>query len=651
MQKTLQSILGQALNYLPGLVILVVGMIALQASVMLMDQHEELFFEHIDVGHISTQANQDEISENITRPHKRLYWSVIALGLCGFVLIILNAYKMRELSHVTEDKKKALKLLESRLQAMEASRDGIGIVDPAGKLTYMNSALMDLHGVTADNQNDFINQPWEKIYSEAGQENITENILPALQDKRFWRGEAPVRRHDGEIVEAELSLTLLEDGSIIGTARDITKRKKAEIEKEDLQKQFFQAQKMEAIGRLAGGIAHDFNNILAAINGYAEFLSDDLEEGSSLHKFATNILKAGHQAQKLVDEILTFSRIKGNNFETLNLSQTLRETLNMFDITLPKTVSLKTKIPDTEYTVLGHRDHISQMAMNMYVNALDAIEDKGDSKGTISVSMIPADDNFFNNHDLKKGKALALPDAEHRVNLHEKPDGTTRLILGSIDQEKDYVVFGVQDSGSGMTRETLEHVFEPFFTTKSVEKGTGLGMSMAHGVVQSHRATMIIETKIREGTVFYVLFPLSSSTVAEMSGKKADKNIKTELSGHILLVEDQEDVAQMTQVMLERIGFEVTWRENGQIALSHLREVNYQYDLVLTDHNMPEMTGLELAIEAEKDEFPIPFVMLSGYSEKKLRGIIEQNKSIHAVLRKPITQNDLAATLQEVLKH
>ena len=650
MQKKTRSILNQTLNYLPGLAILVIGMIALQSSVLLMNQHEALFFEHLNVSTAALHTNQEKIEQTITLPHKRLYWSVIALGLCGFVLMVLNARKMKDLFDATEEKRETLKLLESRLQAMEASRDGIGIVDAKGDLIYLNTALMDLHGIPVGDKDKFLAQSWMLLYNEEGQRNIVDNVLPDLQDNKFWSGEAPVRRHDDEVVQAELSLTLLDDGSIIGTARDISKRKKAEAEKNDLQKQFFQAQKMEAIGRLAGGIAHDFNNILAAMNGYAEFLSDDLEKGTSQHKFAENILKAGHQAKRLVDEILTFSRIKDDNFEDTDLSSLLRETLSIFDVTLPKTVGLKMDIPETPYLIVGNGDHVSQMAMNMCVNALDAIQGgEEDEKGEISVSMALADQSDYKELGLNSKAKQDVTDITNVIDLKDMRNGKTRLIFGDLKPDTSYIMFSVQDTGSGMTRETLEHVFEPFFTTKAVDKGTGLGMSMAHGVVQSHNAIMVIETKMDEGTIFSVLFPQSQSATLGQSevGEATAEHIK--LSGRVLLVEDQESIAQMTQTMLQRIGFEVKWCNSGTVALDELRETAYDYDLILTDQNMPNMTGLELVVEAEHDECKVPFVLLSGYSEKKLLPIMKEHPSIHAILRKPIKQNELASTLADVL--
>jgi len=647
-----KRIINQILNYLPGLVILIVGMVALKSSLILMNAHEQLFLEQINGGAAQIKLQTDQMKQVVTLPHERLYWSVIALGLCGFVLLVLNAHKMKRLSEGAEERRETLKLLESRLQAMEASRDGIGIVSVDGNLIYFNSALMTLHGISEKDRDNFINQPWTSLYNEDGKKNINENVLPSLQKNKFWHGEAPVRRHDNVVIPAELSLTLLDDGSIIGTARDISKRKKAESQNADLQKQFFQAQKMEAIGRLAGGIAHDFNNILAAMNGYAEFLSDDLEEGSPEHKFAENILKAGHQAKKLVDEILTFSRIKDDNFENTDLSALLTETLNIFDVTLPKTVTLKTNIPKTQHMIFGNGDHISQMVMNMCVNALDAIEGNQDNsgKGEVTVSMQVVDENLYREIGVNKLSQHNVDDMMHIMDLKKKKDGSSHLIFGDLKPGQNYIMFSVQDTGSGMTYETLEHIFEPFFTTKAVDKGTGLGMSMAHGVVQSHKGVIVIKTKVGEGTTFSVLLP--QSTISDMnSPETGDINVEPiNLSGNILLVEDQQDVAQMTTMMLERIGFTVKRCSSGVEALDDLRENAYNYDLILTDQNMPKMTGLELVIEAEHDECAVPFILLSGYSKKKILSIMEEHSLIHAILRKPIKQNDLAVTLKTVLE-
>ena len=535
-------------------------------------------------------------------------------------------------------------MLERRLAAIEATIEGIGIVDADGNLTYMNSALLDLHGIAHQDKDKYIGKSWLNLYNDAGRHQIENFVLPKFEKNKAWRGRSPVQRLDGEIITVELSMTRLDDGGFIGTARDVSDQEASEREKHEMQNQLFQAQKMEAIGRLAGGIAHDFNNILAAMNGYAEFLSEDLDEGSTQQKFAHNILQAGRQARGLVDKILTFSRRHEDDVEQFNLQTPLHETVTMLEATLPKTIELRTKISGDDVFMNGNPNLMSQMIMNLCVNARDAIE--GD-RGSITLGLKkirPEEDVSLALLDNKLPDANAMP----LIHIEDGKAGETWLYMNRISQKHDYVCLSVEDTGGGMSHVIMQHIFEPFFTTKDTHKGTGLGLAMVHGTITAHQGALIIHSEIDKGTRFEIYLPLAEALEETQAQTKREKI--AHIDGKVLLVEDQFEVLEMTTIMLERAGFEVETAMNGLEALDILRARSEEFDVVLTDQNMPKMSGIELINQAYMDFPDMPFVLLSGYSVEQLQALMKEHPAIKAIIRKPVSQKDLDRKLSMVIR-
>jgi len=576
-----------------------------------------------------------------------LYWAVIALGFAGFILALLNANKLHKLKEASDEKLQNLELMEQRLEAIEGAFDGIGIIDEGGNLTYMNAALLELHGIPKDEADDYIGTSWGSLYSDKGQEFIDTTVMPIVKSHKVWHGESPIARKDGKVLTAELFLRALPSGGYIGTARDISEQRKNEKEKEELQEQFFQAQKMEAIGRIAGGVAHDFNNILASMNGYAEFLSEDLEEGSPEHGFALNILKAGKQARVLVDQILAFSRRKDNTADnqSVDLVANIKENISMLMASLPKTVEVETNYKTQQAQVNGNGSQLSQLVMNLCVNAVDAMEGE---RGKLEISIqksTPEEEAGVKDmllDDLPSVDEAPLSRIEDVSPVH------ARLHLSGLSKNHDYWMVKVADNGTGMSRKIMEQVFEPFFTTKAVGKGTGLGLAMAHGVIVNHRGAMVIDSVLNKGTTFYLYFPIGTAE-KEKEEEVYEENISLE-GQKILVVDDQKEVRDVTESMLERMGAEAYSCGSALEALEVLRENEGMFDLVLTDQNMPKMTGLDLVNQIYIDQPDLPFVVLSGYSEEKLQELIQQHDSIKAVLKKPITTNALAAAIARVMK-
>ncbi|MCB1563067.1 MAG: response regulator [Alphaproteobacteria bacterium] len=632
--NTRYKLITGVFNYVPGFIILIFGMLALHSTMLLISDYEGTF------------SFFDPKAWMSHRQEMQLYWSVIAIGLSGFVLTVLNSDKLRALKKINDEKKQTLKLLEDRLAAMEATHDGIGIVDSEGHLAYMNKAFKTLHGI--EDTGNYIGQHWSHLYE--GHDHISKEALSKLEEQSFWCGTMPIMHGDGKIVHAELSLAQLPDGGFIGTARDVTAQHLSAMEKAQLQEQFYQAQKMEAVGRLAGGIAHDFNNILAAINGYAEFLVEDIEPENPSRQFAVNILQAGQQARSLVDQILAFSRRKTMNTERMDIVQPLRESLSMLEASLPKSIDVVTDIRLEHAPVTGNATQISQVIMNLCVNAKDAM---AEDKGELRLSLKKADINDYRTFDIV-GASASLEQQEEGeesnlpIRIDDVSPGRSRLFLGHFREGTDYVCLNIIDTGSGMSRAIMERIFEPFFTTKPVEQGTGLGLATVHGVLTVHKGVMIIDSMIGQGTSFEIFLPMlkdeEASRIVDLPHAEDGNG-----SGRVLLVEDQPHVADMLVNMLERLGYEAHACKTGLEALDVLRETPGAWDLVITDQNMPKMTGLELVVQAHLDFPELPFILLSGYSEEKLQELMEKHPAIKAILRKPVSKPVLAQTIKAVL--
>jgi len=610
-----------------------------------------------------------------------LYWLIFIMGFCGFVLLVMNSNKLKELEGLHADKKESVDLLEERLAALEVATDGIFIIDANKKMTYMNGAFYSIisdgpYSLESERKRrGLFGKPWRDIFSPSDVEVLDEDILPELKKKGAWLGAFQIFTSDKAGIWTDMSLTQLPDGGVIGTVQDITYKKQVEKEKKNLEEQFHQAQKMEAIGRLAGGIAHDFNNILAAMNGYAEFLIDDLKQGSEQHKFAQNILKAGSQARSLVDQMLAFSRRGNSEHNVIDVRLALDEVVAMVSISLPKTIELETNITQDHLFVGGNLTQLSQMIMNLCVNAQDAIEEE---RGKLFISLAVENTETIGISDIFRDE-LPDPSETPYMRIDDVGAGHTCMVIGHLARDYCYAKLSIQDTGTGISHAIMEHIFEPFFTTKPVDKGTGLGLATVHGVLAAHRAFMIIDSKLGMGTHFDVYFPLlvesdkNQNIIEDCQGRKklardglsdqktredeeavkekiSNKKDKKKKSLHILLVEDQESVSDMITTMVKRLGYDISTASSGMEGLDAIRENPSGYDLIITDYNMPKMTGLEMVQQVSVDMPDLRFVLLSGYSMEKMGDLIKEIPSFKALLHKPVTKKQLDRVIQEVMK-
>jgi signal transduction histidine kinase/ActR/RegA family two-component response regulator len=373
-----------------------------------------------------------------------------------------------------------------------------------------------------------------------------------------------------------------------------------------IEDQLRQSQKMEAVGTLAGGIAHDFNNILGAVLGYAEMIRDDCPEGSNMAKDIEQVLKAGLRAKELVKQILAFSRQAEMQKIPMQPAAIVKEAVKLLRASIPTTIAIEQDIDPHAGTILADPNQIHQIVMNLCTNAYHAMEEEG---GTLTVS-------------LKRRDAAR--------DGCGSPDGCVEL--------------SVEDTGTGIAEEIRKQIFDPYFTTKEVGKGTGMGLAMVHGIVQSYGGSVVCETQAGEGTVFRVTLP-----VIEQDGVAEGLRQERVLPGRerILLVDDEQILLDMGRTMLERLGYHVTSRLNGVEALNVFQSDPQKFDLVITDQTMPGITGLELSRQILHLRPDIPVILCTGYSS-----IISEEKArstgIRGFAMKPLTRKEIAALIRQV---
>ncbi len=406
------------------------------------------------------------------------------------------------------------------------------------------------------------------------------------------------------------------DSSISGfvcLALDIRQRKQSEEEKELLQAQLQQAQRLETVGTLAGGIAHDFNNILTAIIGFSQLAKRMVEPDSPASQAMENALTASFRAKDLVKQLLSFSRRSPQEKAPLVLTPIIKEITKLLRATIQASIEIKTETPSELHPILADPAQIHQLIMNLCANAAQAMENGGVL--TIRVSNFQLD-----NLDL-----LSAPDL--------KPG--------------PYVSLSVCDTGSGIDPEIVSRIFDPFFTTKDLDKGTGLGLSVVHGIVKSHHGNIRVESKPGKGTVFTILLPAYSEAAA-IEGKKEARKTAHGRGEHILFVDDEEALTMLAGVSLKNFGYQITAVNSSQQALKLFRETPTRFDLVVTDLAMPQMNGDKMAREILALRPEIPIILCTGYDNDT--GVNNAMQAgVRRLLMKPYSPEELAGHIRQVM--
>ncbi len=514
---------------------------------------------------------------------------------------------MAAIEDITE--RKRTEQTQARLvTAVEQAAETIVITDLEGAILYANPAFEKSTGYT---RAEALGQNPRMLKSDRQDEEFYRRMWTVLGRGETWNGHFINRRKNGTFYEEEATITPVRDAAgqvvnYVAVKRDVTR----EVQ---LEAQFRQAQKMEAIGTLAGGIAHDFNNMLAAMFGYCYLLKQDCAGNVSAQENVGEILQAASRAKDLVQQILTFSRQREQPRAVIRLDTVVKEAAKFLRASLPAELKIELNLAEDAPAVLADPTQIYQVAINLATNALHAMEGR---PGRLIIQL----DSFVPDEPFLKGHPALQPIPYARLT--------------------------VTDTGRGMDPQTLEHIFEPFFTTKPVGQGTGLGLTVVLGIVQSHEGVIIVVSQPGQGSAFSLFFPartpdatLTLSAAPPLARGQGQK---------ILFVDDEPVLTAMYQRLLSQLNYQVTISNSAHEALRWCGENPARFDLVITDLTMPDLNGLELARRLHALRPGLPLILTSGSSGPP------DEESRHAagigkLIEKPITLPVLAEAVFRAL--
>jgi signal transduction histidine kinase/ActR/RegA family two-component response regulator len=424
-------------------------------------------------------------------------------------------------------------------------------------------------------------------------------------------------RCDGSTVDVDVVAAPFrtEHGVVIQvTARDITQRRAAEAERRALEAALRQSQKLEAVGALAGGIAHDFNNILSAVIGNTRLLLEDLPQSHPAWRSVQEIREAAHRARDLVKRLMAFSRQQESQRSATPLEPLIREVQQLLRATLPAGVELIVRIAPNTPPLLADATQIHQVLLNLCTNAWQAMPR---AVGRIEI----------------EAETLEAEDARAQSGA-------------ALESAKRYVRIGVHDDGVGMSPETLEHIFEPFFTTKGPGEGSGLGLAVVHGIVQSHEGSISVSSRPGAGTSFLIYLPACETPAAR--AETAQLVNARGAKQHVLYVDDEEPLVFLVVRTLERAGYRCTGELEAERAVALVKERPTDFDLVITDLNMPGVNGLDVARRILSIRPDLPIIITTGY----LRAddvAAARALGVREMILKPDTIDELAAVVHRNL--
>ena len=494
-----------------------------------------------------------------------------------------------------------------------ATSDAIFVHDSqSGKILDVNQTMLDMYGYTYDDLGSFnlnLLSANDSDFNEQAAQEWIEKTLAEGPKYVEWHA----RHRNGDLFWVEVALKRAEiEGAdrVLAVVRDITQRKIAEQEKENLEKQLHQIQKIEAIGKLAGGVAHDFNNMLSVVIGYTEILQMEFKPDDDKYKTLNTILEtAAHRSTQLVSQLLAFARKQTIQPIVFNINETIESLLEMLGQLIGENISLKWSPDETIGSVKMDPGQVDQILANLVVNARDAIG--GTGVISIATSSLVLDDTYCDTH------ADATP-------------GT-------------YIVLTVEDTGCGIDKQHQKEIFEPFFTTKEVGMGTGLGLSTVYGIIRQNSGFINVYSELGQGSSFKIFLPASTPEDAQGATLPTPRS-PIRGSGTILVVEDDTAILAYCKSALERLGYTVMTAATPDLALASLSEHSGAIDLLITDVVMPHMNGRELSERMTQILPSLKTLFMSGYTADVIahHGILD--KDVHYI-QKPFTINQLSSAV------
>ncbi len=523
------------------------------------------------------------------------------VSLCSTIgSLVGSAIRNAQLFTELENSKNDYKESEEKYRAMmESMKNAAYICSPEFKIEYMNPAMIDRVGA------DAIGELCYKIIYDRNKkcswcvmdelnkgEEIDYEVIDPRDNSYHSVSNSPIFHADGNISK----LTIF---------HDITEIKNIEA-------QLQQSRKMESIGTLTGGIAHDFNNLLYMISGNTDLALEDIPNWNPVHQNLQEIKTASLKAAGIVKQLLQFSRKTDQKLKPIGAVTVIKDCLKFLRSTIPSSIEIKTHLPDSEIPILADPIQINQIMMNLSINASHAMEETG---GTLEVNM--------ENASLDKETIKNYTD------------------LGTAD---NYLKITLSDTGPGIPTEIINRIFDPYFTTKDFGKGSGMGLTVVHGILKNHDGSITVSSEVGEGTTFTILFPVIDEAPEITTMKTVSIPHGTET---ILFVDDEKAIINMMRQILEKLGYSVQTSINPEEALDLFKLKPDSFDIVITDMTMPQMAGAKLAEKLKKIRSDIPIILCTGHSS-----LIDEDKAkqlgISGYVMKPVSMSKIAKAIREV---
>jgi PAS domain S-box-containing protein len=516
----------------------------------------------------------------------------------------------RSLRYAVE-RKEAEQRIREQAQLLDKARDAILAHDMDGRIVYWNKGAERLTGWSTE---DILGERTHSCLYDPDEEDKIRRCQETLMEEGEWTGELHMRTRDGDEVIVESRWTLVRDVTgapdrVLVINTDITERKR-------LESQFLRSQRMESIGRLVGGIAHDLGNLLMPITLGVKVLRRRLDQADDkIDQVLDMIQKSAERGGNMVEQVLAFARGVEGERVALQLDGIVEEIESITDETFPDAIAVQTDVADDLPRVVGDATQIQQVLMNLCVNARDAMPDGG----TLTIEARPVE--------------LTEAEAERTIDAEPGP----------------YVCLRVQDTGTGMPEDVVDKIFEPFFSTKEEGEGTGLGLSTAYSIVQSHDGFIDVESEEGEGTTFWVYLPVQGE------GEGAERPLRdgapdgpaTGNGERVLIVDDEEFILETTREALRDVGYRPFTATGGDEALRVIEETERPVDVVVTDLRMPDMDGFDLIRTIRARHPNLPIVAASGVADGRTDEALEAGAQ--AFLAKPFSAETLQKTLHEAL--
>ncbi|MBI3775131.1 MAG: response regulator [Gammaproteobacteria bacterium] len=523
-----------------------------------------------------------------------------------------TAIHVIEHQHVVD----AIRTSETRYRTLgDNIPDVIARYDRSLHYVYVNRAIEAATGIPADKfldktftqigipqaQIDLWTATLRRVF-ETGEDQRVEFDYPSPGGTHYWEGLAVAERDmHGEIE------------SVLTISRDITARKLAAVEHSKLEAQLRQSHKLQALGTLAGGIAHDFNNLLMAISGNATLARTKIPSGGPVHKYLGEIEKASARATDLVKRILAFSRPQGTDTKPLQLQPVIEDALQLLRSTIPATIQIRTSFSPASSNIIADASQVHQVLMNLGTNAAHAMRGYG---GTLDVQLT----------------SVMVDAALARTSPHLR--------------EGSYECVTVTDSGTGMDAETLERIFDPFYTTKGVGEGTGLGLSVVHGIMRGHGGAITVKSRPQQGTTFSLYFPATTQIISG-SVMPAAVTASCGMRERVLLVDDESALVFLLTQILEHLNFQISGETDATAALAKFSAHPHDFDVLVTDLAMPGLSGFDLVRAIRKIRPELPVIVTTGYIRPE-DADTARNLGIQHLILKPNTVKELGHALLEL---